>query len=97
MFRRLFWFLSGAVAGVAGVSWAKRRASDLRDAVTFESSVALAGDLLKILWRRARVAFAYVAGLSKNAGHRQAAPAAAPAAPPAVRRHIATRPHNAHG
>jgi hypothetical protein len=28
MMRRLFWFLLGAIAGVVGVSWAKRKVVD---------------------------------------------------------------------
>ena len=37
MMRRLFWFLLGAIAGVVGVSWAKRKVVDFSEQVTLAS------------------------------------------------------------
>jgi hypothetical protein len=39
MMRRLFWFLLGAIAGVVGVSWAKRKVVDFSEQVTLASVV----------------------------------------------------------
>ena len=40
MMRRLFWFLLGAIAGVVGVSWAKRKVVDFSEQVTLASVVS---------------------------------------------------------
>jgi len=40
MMRRLFWFLLGAIAGVVGVSWAKRKVVDFAEQVTRASVVS---------------------------------------------------------
>jgi hypothetical protein len=40
MMRRLFWFLLGAVSGVVGVSWAKRKVVDFSEQVTLASVVS---------------------------------------------------------
>ena len=40
MMRRLFWFLLGAIAGVVGVSWAKRKVVDFSQQVTLASVVS---------------------------------------------------------
>jgi len=40
MMRRLFWFLLGAIAGVGGVSWAKRKVVDFSEQVTLASVVS---------------------------------------------------------
>jgi hypothetical protein len=40
MMRRLFWFLLGAIAGVAGMSWAKRKVVDFSEQVTLASVVS---------------------------------------------------------
>jgi hypothetical protein len=40
MMRRVFWFLLGAIAGVVGVSWAKRKVVDFSEQVTLASVVS---------------------------------------------------------
>jgi hypothetical protein len=40
MMRRLFWFLLGAIAGVVGVSWTKRKVVDFSEQVTLASVVS---------------------------------------------------------
>ena len=40
MMRRLFWFLLGAIDGVVGVSWAKRKVVDFSEQVTLASVVS---------------------------------------------------------
>jgi len=40
MMRRLFWFLLGAVSGVVGMSWAKRKVVDFSEQVTLASVVS---------------------------------------------------------
>ena len=95
MFRRVFWFASGAVAGVTGLSWAKRRAAEMREAVTVASVARALRDAVVRVYRSSRV-FLAGQGLSVPGRTGNPAPGSAVADRPGARRHIATRPHNSH-
>lgn len=49
MFRRLFWFVLGALAGIYGTQWIKRKALEIGDRVTLASVLQAAVDGLKYL------------------------------------------------
>lgn len=96
MFRRLFWFVSGVIAGITGMAWVKRRAAEMREAITFESVMALVKDVVVASYQRVVLALARN-GLFIGA-HRDIDGTENTSRPPArpARRHIASRPHNSH-
>jgi hypothetical protein len=96
MFRRLFWFVAGAVAGITGMSWLKRRATEMREAITPSSVLSLLGDLVVIAYRRALVGLSWLSGLVGPTDRTEVVAPPPPTVRTATRRHIASRPHNSH-
>lgn len=95
MIRRLFWFVSGAVAGVTGMAWVKRRATEMREAITFETVIRSLRDLAVYSFRRAGIGLSWLRGYvtgEDSPGVVQDPPVESRPA----RRHIASRPHNSH-
>lgn len=93
MMRRLFWFLLGAVSGIA--VWVKVRAllGEAREAMTVRNVLAAVRALLGALWSTVSgYASGYLSGTDPGS---DAASTAVHGAP--VRRHIATRPSSRHG
>lgn len=98
MFRRAFWFVSGAVSGIVGVAWLKRRARDVRGSLSAGSLLALSRNLLTIAYHRGLVLLAYVDGLVRGAPKDDnPGGIAAQQAVRHERRHIATPRRNSHG
>ena len=95
MFRRVFWFVAGAVTGIAGVSWVKRRATEMREAITLESVARLIRDSLVSAFRWARDAVVTF-GLSPDRNINGGSPSGATVTERPPRRHIASRAHNSH-
>ena len=103
MFRRVFWFLLGAVCGVLGVAWARRKTDELREAVTVGSVARLGARTAVALWQRLSLLLVgvttYVTGRGGAVG---ATGAPAPAATTSTatstvqRRHIAPQPRSTH-
>ena len=96
MLRRLFWFVSGAVAGIAGVAWVKRRATEMREAITLASVLRSMRDLAVFLFQRIEVGFSSIRGYVGGEKIEETLSAPSAVARPAQRRHIASRPHNSH-
>jgi hypothetical protein len=96
MFRRLFWFVSGAVAGIAGMSWLKRRAAEMREAITPASVLALLKDAVISAYRWSLVAARRIPFLAGDDPAETTSPASSPSNNTTPRRHIASRPHNSH-
>jgi len=103
MFRRAFWFLLGAVCGVLGVAWARRKTDELREAITVESVVRLVARTGLALWQRLSLLLVgvttYVTGRG-SAGETAGSPAPAvttsTTTSTAQRRHIAPQPRSTH-
>jgi len=99
MFRRAFWFLLGAVSGVLGVAWARRKTDELREAITVESVARLGARTAVALWQRLSIFLVgvttYVTG---GRGHVDEADVPAPATTTSTtqRRHIAPQPRSTH-
>lgn len=97
MFRRLFWFVAGAVAGITGVSWVKRRAGEMRDALTLRSVLGTVKDLMVATWQRAVLVLArngfFIGGSGQEADSIRSVTTTTEAS---ARRHIASRPHRSH-
>jgi hypothetical protein len=49
MFRRMFWFGLGVLAGVYGTAWLKRKASELGQRLTLASVIQVVTDVSKFL------------------------------------------------
>ena len=107
MFRRAFWFVLGMVCGVLGVSWARRKTDELREAITVESIARLGARTAVALWQRLTVLLAGVTAFVTG-GH---TPGDGPGTPsPSTttsttasattsteqRRHIAPQPRSTH-
>lgn len=108
MFRRAFWFLLGAVCGVLGVSWVRRKTDELREAVTVESIARLGARTAVALWQRLTVLLAGVTGYvtgghTPGDGPGTSAPATTASTTTSAttstgqRRHIAPQPRSTHG
>jgi hypothetical protein len=95
MFRRVFWFLLGAVCGVLGVAWARRKTDELREAITVESVARLAARTALAAWRQLRVAVTGIVGLVDD-DDRGDAPVPASTTSTTQRRHIAPQPRSTH-
>jgi hypothetical protein len=94
MFRRVFWFLLGAVSGVLGVAWARRKTDELREAITVESVARLVARTAVIAWRQFRVAVTGIVGLLDDDREDAAVPATTTST--TQRRHIAPQPRSTH-
>ena len=94
MFRRAFWFLLGAVSGVLGVAWARRKTDELREAITVESVARLVTRTAVIAWRQFRVAVTGIVGLLDDDRKDAAVPATTTST--TQRRHIAPQPRSTH-
>jgi hypothetical protein len=96
MFRRAFWFVCGAVSGILGLAWVKRRAREITGSLTPGSVLGLVRNLLTIAYHRALVAVAYLDGFVRG-GAPEHDPVARSSRVDAVpRRHIATARRNSH-
>jgi len=95
MIRRLFWFVSGAVAGITGMAWLKRRAAEMRDAITFETVIRSLRDLAVHSFQRAGIGLSWLRGYVSGEVSPEVVQTTSAEARPA-RRHIASRPHNSH-
>lgn len=49
MFRRIFWFVLGVIAGIYGTSWAKKKAIELGERLTLASVIQAVTDVSKFL------------------------------------------------
>lgn len=49
MFRRLFWFGLGILAGVYGTAWLKRKAAEIGERLTLASALQVVTDVSKFL------------------------------------------------
>jgi hypothetical protein len=49
MFRRLFWFGLGILAGVYGTAWMKRKAAEIGERLTLASAIQVVTDVSKFL------------------------------------------------
>jgi hypothetical protein len=49
MFRRLFWFGLGILAGVYGTAWMKRKAAEIGERLTLASALQVVTDVSKFL------------------------------------------------
>jgi hypothetical protein len=49
MFRRMFWFGLGVIAGIYGVDWVKRKVAELGERVTVASVIQVITDASKFL------------------------------------------------
>lgn len=97
MFRRLFWFVLGAVCGVLGVAWARRRANEIREAITVESVARLGARTAVIVWHRLVVAVSYLTGLvAPGDGQPADVPSPSTSTSTTQRRHIAPQPRSTH-
>ena len=94
MFRRAFWFLLGAVSGVLGVAWARRKTDELREAITVESVARLVARTAVATWRQFRVAVTGIVGLLDD--DREDAVVPATTTSTTQRRHIAPQPRSTH-
>jgi hypothetical protein len=94
MFRRAFWFLLGAVSGVLGVAWARRKTDELREAITVESVARLVARSAVAAWRQFRVAVTGIVGLLDDDREDAAVPATTTST--TQRRHIAPQPRSTH-
>lgn len=97
MFRRAFWFLLGAVCGVLGVAWARRKTDELREAITVESVARLGARTAVALWQRLTIFLVgvttYVTG-RRGTGDEPDVPATTTST--TQRRHIAPQPRSTH-
>lgn len=97
MFRRLFWFVLGAVCGVLGVEWARRRANEIREAITVESVARLGAQIAVATWRHLVIAMSYLTGLvAPEDGQPSDVPAPSTSTSTTQRRHIAPQPRSTH-
>ncbi len=97
MFRRLFWFVLGAVCGVLGVEWARRRANEIREAITVESVARLGARIAVIVWHRLVAAVSYLTGLvAPGDGQPADVPSPSTSTSTTQRRHIAPQPRSTH-
>ncbi|MFZ9392324.1 MAG: hypothetical protein ACO28P_00075 [Ilumatobacteraceae bacterium] len=97
MFRRLFWFVLGAVCGVLGVEWARRRANEIREAITVESVARLGARTAVIVWHRLVAAVSYLTGLvAPGDGQPTDVPVPSTSTSTTQRRHIAPQPRSTH-
>ncbi len=95
----MFWFLLGAVCGVLGVAWARRKTDELREAITVESVARLGARTAVALWQRLSIFLVgvatYVTG-RRDTGDGPVAPAPVTTTSTTQRRHIAPQPRNTH-
>lgn len=49
MFRRMFWFALGVIAGIYGTAWLKRKASEFGERLTLASVIQAVTDVSKFL------------------------------------------------
>ncbi|MFZ9444855.1 MAG: hypothetical protein ACO277_01735 [Ilumatobacteraceae bacterium] len=97
MFRRLFWFVLGAVCGVLGVEWARRRANEIREAITVESVARLGARTAVIVWHRLVATVSYLTGLvAPGDGQPADVPSPSTSTSTTQRRHIAPQPRSTH-
>lgn len=88
--------MSGAVAGITGAAWVKRRAIEMREAITLASVLNLAKDGLIAAWQWVVLALARNGLLGGGTSGDQSEPPTVRTAVGTQRRHIASRPHNSH-
>jgi hypothetical protein len=99
MFRRAFWFLLGAISGVLGVAWARRKTDELREAITVESVARLGARTAVALWQRLSI---FLVGVTTYVTGRRGpvdetdVPARATTTSTTQRRHIAPQPRSTH-
>ncbi|MFM8793364.1 MAG: hypothetical protein ACKOFF_00460 [Acidimicrobiales bacterium] len=93
MMRRMFWFVLGAVTGVAAYVRVRALLGEAREAMTVRNVLAAMRAILAAVWATAS---GYASGFIS--GPDSGTDSASPDVPGAsARRHIATRPSSRHG